>query len=105
MNNPFVIKDAFFEVKNFKKWQHYKKRKPPWIKLHSDLLNDYHFSCLQDDSKLHLIMIWLLASQSNNKLPVDSGWIAKKINVNGNLDLKLLIDKGFLVVDSSVIAK
>ena len=53
----------YLRVNNWKKFQHYKDRNPPWIKLHRDLLRDYDFICLQDASKMQLILIWLLASQ------------------------------------------
>lgn len=55
----------YFTVKNWTKHQHYKDRRPPWIKLHITLLDDYEFSCLQDASKLHLIAIWILAGESH----------------------------------------
>ena len=86
----------YLQVKNWEKFQHYKDRTPPWIKLHRDLLNDYNFSCLQDASKLHLMLIWLLASQLDNKIPNDAAWIARRINVSDDIDLNDLIDNGFL---------
>lgn len=80
------------------KWQHYKKRNPPWIKLHRDIFNDYKYSCLQDASKLHLIMIWLLASQMDNMVPNDPEWIRKKINASENVDVESLVNMGFLEI-------
>lgn len=49
--------------KNWLDFQHYKDRKPIWIKLHRDLLNDYEFMMLQDDSKMLAPLLWLLASE------------------------------------------
>ena len=86
-------------VRNWEKFQHYKDRQPPWIKLYNQLLTDYEFSCLQDASKAHLIGIWLLASQMNNVMPNDPKWIAQRINATGKIDLKPLIDGGFLRVE------
>ena len=86
----------YFKVSNHEKFQHYKDRTPPWIKLYNELLDDYEFCCLQDASKLHLIMIWLLASRSENKLPVDPGWIAKKISASEKVNLDVLFQAGFL---------
>ena len=94
----------YFSIKNFDKFQHYKDRNPPWIKLHNCLLEDYDFSCLQDASKLHLILIWMLASRMENKIPLDPEWIKIKLNLDKAPDIKLLIDKGFLVCDSDVLA-
>lgn len=88
-----------FCVKNFEKFQHYKDRSPPWIKLYSELLEKYEFACLQDASKAHLIQIWLLASRSGNRLPYDSEWIGKRINATETVDLDALVQADFLVVD------
>lgn len=88
---------SFLQIKNWEKFQHYKDRSPPWIKLHRELLDDYEFSCLQDASKAHLMLLWLLASQLDNKIPADQKWLKNKLGLTHNIDLKELIDKGFLV--------
>lgn len=87
----------FLRVKNWESFQHYKDRSPPWVKLHRDLLRDYSFSCLQDASKAHLMLIWLLASQLDNKIPHDPEWIRKQIGSSEPVNLKPLIDAGFLI--------
>ena len=95
----------YLMVKNWESFQHYKERNPPWIKLHRDLLRDYDFLCLQDASKMQLILIWLLASQMNNKIPADANFIKTQIGIKGDLNLKELIDKGFLIDASNALAK
>lgn len=85
-----------FSVKNFTKFQHYRDRTPPWIKLYNELLDDYDFGRLQDASKLHLIMIWLLASRSDNVLPYDPEWVGKRINATEVVNLRVLVDAGFI---------
>ena len=101
MNNDM----QYISVKNWDSMQHYKDRNPPWIKLHRDMLNDYEFARLKDACKSHLMLIWLLASQLDNKIPNDSKWIAKRISCTTKIDINLLIDRGFLVVDSNVQAE
>jgi hypothetical protein len=91
-----------FSVKNFERFQHYKDRAPPWIKLYNELLDDYEFGRLPDASKMHLIAIWLLASRSDNKIPYDAAWVARRINANTKVDLTLLACSGFIVVDQQV---
>ena len=94
-------------VCNFDRWQHYKDRSPPWIKLHRDILNDYKFSCLQDASKAHLMLIWLLAAQMDNAIPADSRWVSQRIGVSGDVDLELLQSLNFIEIfedDSKVLA-
>ncbi|MCG8434418.1 MAG: hypothetical protein MJA83_10340 [Gammaproteobacteria bacterium] len=92
----------YFEIANFDKYQHYKDRNPPWIKLHRDILENYEFSCLQDASKAHLILIWLLASRLENRLPYDADWIKSKIGANEKIDLDELEKTGFIKKISDV---
>lgn len=86
----------YFMVKNYEKFQHYKDRSPPWIKLYNELLDNYEFGRLQDASKLHLILIWLLASRHDNRLPWDPEWIAKRIGASEVIDLDVLETHGFI---------
>lgn len=94
----------YLRVNNWESFQHYKDRNPPWIKLHRDLLRDYEFNCLQDASKLQLMLIWLLASQMDNKIPADVVFIKSQLGIKGEVCLKELINKGFLVDDSGMLA-
>ena len=55
---------------------------------------------MQDASKLHLILIWLLASQRNNLLPYDPEWIKQTIHATENVDLDVLRDAGFILLKS-----
>ena len=87
---------SYFRVVNLEKYQHYTKRNPPWIKLHASTLEDYDFGRLQDASKMHLCAIWLLASRTDNKIPWDPEWIAKRINATSEVDLNSLQDAGFI---------
>ncbi len=95
----------YISVKNWQKFQHYRDRSPPWIKLHRELLRDYSFMCLQDASKLQLMLLWLLASQLDNKIPADMDYIKHQIGVKGNVCLKELIDKGFVIDASNTLAE
>jgi hypothetical protein len=88
-----------FRVKNFESFQHYKDRSPPWIKLYNELLDDYDFGALPDASKFHLVAIWLLASRSANKIPFDPAWIGRRINATSKIDLDILVERGFILLD------
>ena len=91
----------FFKIKNWNEIQHYRDRTPPWIKLYNHLLDDYEFACLQDASKLHLMLIWLLASRNSNRLPFTDMWITQRIGVLTPVDLNELVDLGFIEVEAS----
>lgn len=55
--------------KNWNEFQHYKRRHPPWVKLHKRLLDDFEFQSLPLASKALAPMLWLLASEDRQ------GWI------------------------------
>ena len=55
------------KVKNWASYQHYKNRRPPWIKLYRDLLDDIEYHNLNPESAKYLILIWLIASESPEK--------------------------------------
>lgn len=56
-------------IKNWSKFQHFKDRKPPWIKLYRELMDDIEWFLLSPESAKLLIMLWLLASENNGYLP------------------------------------
>lgn len=87
----------YLGIKNWGEFQHYKDRNPPWIKLHRALLDDYEFCALPDDTKAHLVLIWLLASQSGGRVPAEPTFLASKIGARKPPNLKLLIAAGFLI--------
>lgn len=96
--------------KNWQQFQHYKDRCPPWIKLHRDLLNDRAFMLLPIASKALAPLLWLLASESKSEqgdfdasveeLEFRLRLTPKEIETG----LRALIDKGFFIVASGVLA-
>lgn len=86
----------FLRVRNLDKYQHYKARNPPWIKLHQLILEDYDFGQLPDASKWHAIGIALLASRMDNRIPADPKWISARIGARSRVDLRTLVSVSFL---------
>jgi hypothetical protein len=92
----------YLAVKNFERFQHYKnaseEARPAWIKCYASLLHDYEFQSLPDKSKAHLMLIWLLVSQRpDRKIPDDAAWVQRTIGANDKVDLKGLVDGGWLI--------
>lgn len=56
-----------FKVKNWKRFQHFKDRSPPWIKLYRDLLDDPDWHQLDGNAAKFLVMLWLVASEDKDK--------------------------------------
>ena len=51
------------QIKNWSEFQHFKDRRPPWIKLHRDILENRDISTISDCSFRVLVSLWLLASE------------------------------------------
>ncbi len=94
-----------------KKWadfQHYKDRCPPWIKLHSDLLNDRVFMRLPLASKALAPLLWLLASESKDgRFDASLDELEFRLRLSRSdieTGLKSLIDNGFFLDASTMLA-
>jgi hypothetical protein len=57
------------EIKGWKKFQHFKDRRPPWIKLYRDLLDDPDWHALDGADAKALVMLWLIASEDDGNIP------------------------------------
>ena len=88
-------------VKNWSKFQHYKQRRPPWIKLATDTFQNYEFSKMQPESKLLALCIWTFASSTDDgSLPDDFEYIRNQGNLGDKIKpehLKELISQGFVL--------
>jgi hypothetical protein len=94
--------------KNWRAFQHYGNRRPPWIKLHRELLDDREFMSLPMASKAMAPLLWLLASESEDasfdaaidELAFRLRLASKEVEEG----LKPLIDKGFFLDASTMLA-
>jgi hypothetical protein len=57
------------KIKNWSQFQHFKDRRPPWIKLYRDILDDIEWHELDAKSAKVLVMLWLIASENDGNLP------------------------------------
>ncbi len=58
----------YLTIKNFSKFQRYKDRRPPWIKLYRDILDDMEIMSLSAEQFKLLVSLWLMASEFDNAL-------------------------------------
>ena len=88
-------------IKNWAEFQHYRTRRPPWIKLHRGLLDDHGWHRLPETSRAVGPMLWLLASEhADGVIPYDLETIAFRLRMTGDkVDAALgpLIGAGFLI--------
>ena len=88
-------------VKNWERFQHYRNRRPPWIKLHRTLLDDPLFLRLPLASMALAPLLWLLASETDDgSIPVGADDLAFRLRISEKVvrdGLAGLIASGFLV--------
>jgi hypothetical protein len=56
-------------IKNWDRFQHFKDRRPPWIKLYRDILDDKEWHKLDPIAAKDLVSFWLIASEYEGELP------------------------------------
>jgi hypothetical protein len=99
---------SVLRVKNWREFQHYTNRRPPWIKLHTALLDDYEFQSLPLASRALAPMLWLLAScTEDGSIPADPVKLAFRFRCDVKelkAGLTPLIEKGFLIDASNSLA-
>lgn len=54
------------KIKNWSSHQSYKDRKPPWIRFHRSMLDNYKYQTMSADSRALLPMLWLLACEDDD---------------------------------------
>ena len=85
----------YFRFRNWRKYQHYHDRRPPWVKLYIKIIepgNDLYD--LSDQEVGQLAKMWALAGKSDNCLPYNSEVIAEEIHASEPLDLDRFADLG-----------
>jgi hypothetical protein len=85
-------------VKNWERFQHYKDRNPPWIKLHYEIMTSQDWVMLADASKLLAIVCMMIASRNEGRVPNNPHYVKRVAYLDKLPDFKPLIDCGFLEI-------
>lgn len=70
-----------YRIVNFNKFQHFHDRKPPWIKVYRDLLDNMEWAMLSPMAAKSLVNLWILGSESFGNLPKEAE-IAFRLRLN-----------------------
>lgn len=88
----------YLVVKEWRQYQHYHRRNPPWIKLHREMLTSNTWVSMDDASRVLAIAIMLLAAATNNKVPADPEYLKRVAYLNKAPDWSKLVKAGFIEV-------
>lgn len=72
---------AYLSIRNWKRYQHYKERRPPWIKFYVDILDDEELLELPAWTQLLWDRLLLLAAKKDNAIPKNSEWICSRTGI------------------------
>lgn len=86
-----------YKIRNWERFQHYKDRNPPWIKLHMELLASADWVMLDDASKLLMVVCMMLASRNDGVLTADASYVKRVAYLRSTPNFKPLIACGFLI--------
>jgi hypothetical protein len=90
-----------FEIRNWRQFQHYHDRNPPWIKLHYELLSSRDWVSLDDASRVLAVACMLIASRNDGKVPYDPEYVRRVAYLNTVPDFAPLVRCGFLIGDET----
>lgn len=92
------------KIKNWKKFQHFKDRRPPWIKVHRELLDDRRVMELSNEAFGFLTKLWLLASEhkdNEGQIP-DVDDIAFRLRMDKRKVIKLLQEIDIMLISDDI---
>ena len=87
----------YLRIKNWSRYQHYKDRNPPWIKLHQEILSSEDWVLLADASRYCMLICMVVAARFDGHVPSNPAYLKRGAYLDRTPDLQPLIDCGFLV--------
>ena len=94
--------DEWIIVRNWDTFQHYRDRRPPWIKVYLDLTHNEEFLELTGHERGVLLGLWLEYAASGRKLRHDTAMISRRLGLKvTKRTLKALNDAGFIEISAS----
>ena len=102
----------YITIEHWERHQHYKDRRPPWIKLEIEIIEEFDadgnfkkFHPMPDDAKLTFICLLCFRANFNEKIPFkDEEWLAKQLGIK-TINLQPLVNAGYISIDSNSVAK
>ena len=89
---------ADLRIRNWEKWQSYRRDRgrPPWIKVHREVMRNPDWVSLTDAQRGQLVSIWILAADRDGRIPDDPELIQKLCYMSDAPTLEVFISRGFI---------
>lgn len=94
--------EGWVEVVDWDRFQHYRNRRPSWVKNYVALLDDVDYLALTPTQRATLHGLWLLYAKTARKVPENTAWISRKLGVRvTKRTLAALSHAGFIRITAS----
>ena len=102
----------YINITDWKSHQHYKDRRPTWIKLEIEIIDEFDkdgdvkkFFDLSDCAKLTFIGLLCLRANYNKKIPFKSEKSLKERLGFSKIELQPLVNNGYITIDTESVSK
>jgi len=96
---------AYLRIANYRRYQHYRERRPPWVKQYRDFWTDYDLSIQKSATRLLALFLISYASEFKNELiPCNFFEISRRASLSKyhvEFGVEALNDAGFLEIVAS----
>jgi len=97
-----VSEERWIVVEHWERYQHYKDRRPSWIKLYASLLVDQNYLSLSARRRALLVGLWLLYAQNQSTLRLRVEQINSTLRLRATYaDYEALNEAGFITIRAS----
>ena len=101
----------YIRIVKFHKFQHYKDRRPTWIKLLIEIIDEFDadgnpkkYYPMPDNAKTTFLHLLCLRANYNEKIPYPNDkWLKKRLGLR-RITLQPLIDAGFIIIDTESVS-
>jgi hypothetical protein len=94
-----VSSHEWMAIRNWRRFQNYSDRNPPWVKWHTAQLEDDELRSMKPMTRLFWSQLVLVSSRKENVIPNDSAWLAQETAMSRQAvtsSVKELEQAGFL---------
>jgi len=89
--------ELWIEIPNWDRFQHYRDRNPPWVKIYTQLQHDETWLSLTGHQRGVLVSLWLEYASSNRQLRANTASLTRRTGLRvSSAQLKALNDAGFI---------
>jgi hypothetical protein len=91
-------------IREWDSYQHYKHRRPPWVKLHVKILEDEEQRSLSVPTRLVAVLLLAVAANRDNRIPNNPAWLSEEIAMPPRVIAAALADlqaSGYLICTQS----